>query len=81
MKPTRTGPPSRPPAKKPQAFNLEEALILDQRGCDAAPVFVPGYLARKLRPHQQQGVQFLYNVCPCTTLQTLHVALPGHCCP
>ena len=62
MKPARAGPPSRPPQRKQQAFNLQEALILDQPGEDAALVYVPAFLARKLRPHQQQGVQFLYNV-------------------
>ena len=72
MKPTRAGPPSRPPQRKQQTFNLEEALILDQPGEDAAPVYVPAFLARKLRPHQRQGVQFLYNVWP-TFLLAVHL--------
>lgn len=62
MKTTRPAAPPHPPARKPQVFNMDEALILDQPGNGATPVYVPGFLAQKLRPHQKQGVQFLYNV-------------------
>lgn len=55
------------PAHKPRVElkNLEGELVLQEaaEGSNAGPVYVPAFLAKKLRPHQEQGVRFLFNVC------------------
>lgn len=60
--PACSAPTSRPQPRKPQAFKLEGALILDEPSEGGSPAFVPEFLARRLRPHQERGVKFLYNV-------------------
>ena len=44
-----------------------EALLLNAKGVQAAgekPVVVDPYVARHLRPHQKEGVQFMYHYLP-----------------
>jgi hypothetical protein len=46
--------------------NLEGALIIQEAdiGSKAGPIYVPAFLAKTLRPHQEQGVRFLTKVRP-----------------
>ncbi|KAI5063036.1 hypothetical protein GOP47_0021583 [Adiantum capillus-veneris] len=46
-----------------QQITSKDALILNARylSDDCAPVVVDPYLAAKLRPHQREGVQFMYE--------------------
>lgn len=37
------------------------ALLLNAGDCDATPVCVDAHLARQMRPHQKEGVQFMYD--------------------
>ncbi|CAM6092312.1 unnamed protein product [Calypogeia fissa] len=56
-------PPCKLQAPKVKPALEKNALVLNaedlQRGC--SPVFVDPYLASKLRPHQREGVQFMYE--------------------
>jgi len=42
-------------------FEPDGALLLNAGDRDATPVFVEAQLARQMRPHQKEGVQFMYE--------------------
>jgi hypothetical protein len=44
-----------------QSSDAQGVLLLNAGDCDATPVSVDAHLARQMRPHQQEGVQFMYD--------------------